>query len=225
MDSLPIQKNSSAGTGVFRAAVPLNDGKTILASDGLSISRWSVDKGQVKDVHFEGNSEHLADIQSASISPNGRLVATAASNRTVIIWEAESGKILWGPLEGHTDDIFALNFSADSKMVVSGGDDRKVWVWSAVTGQSICGPMEGHTYYVRGVCFRCVFTRSELLIWDLTPCTSPDGKQVASGMSLLRRSHFYSRYTGSYDYTAIIWSVESGEQVHDPLIHHRDWVC
>lgn len=44
-------------------------------------------------------------------------------------------------------------------------------------------------------------------------------------MSLSCRSHSYSRYTGSYDYTAIIWSVESGEKVHDPLIHHRDWVC
>jgi WD40 repeat protein len=162
MDSLPIQKNSSPGTGIFRAAVPLNDGNTILASDGSSISRWNVNKGHVENVLLEGNFDHLAGIQSVAISPNGRLVATAASDRTVIIWQAESGKILWGPLEGHTDDIFTLNFSTDSKMVASGSDDRKVRIWSAETGDSICGPMEGHTAHVRGVCFRYIVARFEL---------------------------------------------------------------
>lgn len=163
MDSLPIQKNYTAGTGIFRAAVPLKDGNTIIASDGSSISRWGVDKGHVESVLLEGNSEaeskHLADIQSVSISPNGRLVATA-SNQTVIIWHADSGKILWGPLEGHTEDIYALSFSADGKMVVSGSDDRSVRIWSAETGQSICGPLEGHSAVIKGVCFRCI-TRSE----------------------------------------------------------------
>jgi WD40 repeat protein len=156
MDSLPVWKNSSGVTGTFRAAIPLNDGKTILASDGSSISRWIVDVGRVENVAFEGNPEHLSAIQSASISPNGQLVATAAGNRTVMIWQADSGKALWGPLEGHVDDIYALSFSADSKMVVSGSDDRDVRVWSAETGQSICGPMEGHTSSVKGVCFRYI---------------------------------------------------------------------
>lgn len=163
MDSLPIQKTFSAGTGIFRAAVLLKDGSTILASDGSSVSKWSGDKEYVENVPLQGNSEveskHLADIQSVSISPNGRLVATAASNQTVIIWNTESGKMLWGPLKGHMEDIYALNFSTDSKMVVSGSDDQAVWIWSAETGQSICGPMEGHTNCVRGVCFRCITTR------------------------------------------------------------------
>lgn len=165
MDSLPIQKNSLAGTGKFRAVVLLKDGSTILASDGWSVSRWSPDKEYVEIVSLEENSEveskHLAEIQSVSISPDGRLVATAASDQTVIIWNTENGKMLWGPLKGHTDDIYALNFSANSKMVVSGSDDQGVWIWSAETGQSICGPMEGHTRYVRGVCFRCITTRIE----------------------------------------------------------------
>ena len=154
IDSLPVRKNSSGGTHTLRTAIPLDDGKSIVASDGSSISRWTVDMGRVEEVTFEGNSEHLEGIQSVSISPDGRLVATAASNRMVMIWQADSGKALWGPFEGHRDDVYALSFSADSKMVVSGSDDRNVWIWSAETGQSICGPMEGHTSWVRGVCFR-----------------------------------------------------------------------
>ena len=78
-----------------------------------------------------------------------------------MIWQAEDGKLLCGPLQGHTHEIHALNFSADSKMVVSGSDDRNVWVWSAETGESIRGPMESHTASVKGVCFRCTLTYSE----------------------------------------------------------------
>jgi WD40 repeat protein len=136
--------------------VPSDDGNTIFACDGSNISRWSVDVGRVENVAFEGNLEHLIGIQSASISPDGRLVATAAGDRTVIIWQADTGRMLWGPLEGHAGDICALSFSADGKMVVSGSDDQNIRVWSAETGQSICGPLEGHTASVRGVCFRCV---------------------------------------------------------------------
>jgi len=136
-----------------------------VTSDGSSSSIWSVDSGRINNVPFEGNSENLVGIRSVSISPNGLLVATASKNRAVMIWQAENGKLLYGPLVGHTHEIHALNFSADSKMVVSGSDDRNVWVWSAETGESIHGPMEGHTASVKGVCFRCILTYSDSESW------------------------------------------------------------
>jgi WD40 repeat protein len=159
MDSLPIQSHSG-DTGVFRAANLLDDGNTVLASDGSNISRWTVDKGHIKNVPFEGDLEHLAKIQSVSISPDGQLVATVAGNRAIIIWKAESGGISCGPIVGHADYIRGLGFSPDSTMVVSGSDDQKVSIWSAETGQSIHGPMEGHEAGVGEVCFRCILTCS-----------------------------------------------------------------
>jgi len=139
---------------MFRAATPLDDGNTILASDGLSISKWSINEGPLENVTFKGDSEHLAKIQSVSISPDDQLVATAAGNGTIIIWQAGSGEISCGPIEGHTDNIRGLGFSPDSTMVVSGSDDKKVSIWSVETGQSIHGPMEGHEARVECVCFR-----------------------------------------------------------------------
>jgi WD40 repeat protein len=161
VDSLSTQ-NHSGDTGVFRAATLLDDGNTVLASDGSSISRWTVDKGHVKNVPFEGDSDHLAKIQSVSISPDGQLVAIATGNRTIVIWNAESGKISCGPFEGHADYIRGLGFSPDSTMVVSGSDDQKVSIWSVETGQRIHGPMEGHEAGVGEVCFRCILTCSEI---------------------------------------------------------------
>ena len=181
MESL-IQ-NHSGDIGIFRAATLLDDGNTVLASDGSSISRYTVDEGHIDNVPFECDTEHLAKMQSVSISPNGQLVATVAGNRMIVIWKAESGEISCGPIEGHTDDIRGLGFSPDSTMVVSGSDDQKVSIWSAETGQRIHGPMEGHEAVVGEVCFRCILTCSGIRGWYLTLRTSPDGKQVASGMS------------------------------------------
>lgn len=159
MDSLSIRSHSG-DTGVFRAATLLDDSNTVLASDGSSISRWTVDKGHTKSVPFEGDPEHLSKIQSVSVSPDGQLVATAAGNRTIVIWEAESGKISCGPIEAHAGYIRGLGFSPDSTMVVSGSDDQKVSIWSVETGQSMHGPMESHEAGVGAVCFRCILTCS-----------------------------------------------------------------
>lgn len=222
MDSLPTQNHSG---DVFRAATLLDDGNTVLASDGSSISRWTVDKGHVKNVPFEGDPEHLTKIQSVSISSDGQLVATVAGNRTIVIWNTESGKISCKPIEGNAGYIRGLGFSPDNTMLVSGSDDQKVSIWSVETGQSIHEPMEGHEAGVGEVCFRCILTCSEICGSYLTSRTSPNGKQVASGMSWPHIRPSYSFSTGSYDNTAIIWSVESGRKVHEPLTHHHDWVC
>ncbi len=130
------------------------------ASDGLRISRWSVDMGHMETVPFKDDSEHLAEIKSVSISSDGRLVATTAGNRKIIIWEAGSVKISCGPIEEDPGDIDGLGFSPDSTMVVSGSDDQKVRIWSVETGKSIHGPMEGHEAGVSEVCFRYIHTYS-----------------------------------------------------------------
>ena len=175
MNSLSIQ-NHSGYTSEFRAATLLDDGNIVLASDGSSISRCTVDEGRISIVPFEGKPEHLDRIQSVTISPDGQLVATATGNQTIVIWNAESGKISCGPfgghadyifgghadyiIEGHADYICTLSFSPDSTMVVSGSDDQKVSIWSVETGQTIHGPMEGHEAGLGGVCFRFIHTYS-----------------------------------------------------------------
>lgn len=234
MSSLPIWGKSLGGTGPFRAAISLLDGKSVLACDNFGIWRWNLDDGQVENVPFEGRLEHLADIQSASISPRGTLVATAGRDCTVIVWQADSGKVLCGPLEGHTDNILALSFSADGKMVASGSDDRTVCVWSAETGQKVCGPMSGHLDCVRGTCF------------------SPNGKQVASGSNdnaaiiwsvksgerILGPLEYHRDWiyglayspngrflaTASDDYSVAIWDVASGERVFHVLTGHSGYL-
>ncbi|KAI0263244.1 WD40-repeat-containing domain protein [Gloeopeniophorella convolvens] len=235
MSSLPVFKDSVLGTGPFRAAISLgDDGDTILSCDNLSLWKWGLKERNVENTPFQEHVDHLSGIQSASISPDGTLVATAARDRMVFIWQSDTGTALWGPMEGHSDDIFALSFSADGKMVASGSDDRTLRVWSAETGTCICGPLTGHSASVRGICF------------------SPDGKLVASGSNdntaiiwsiengdMLHKPLEYHRdwiyglafspnerylATGSDDYTVAIWDMETGERVFHPLTGHDGYL-
>ncbi|KAH8993139.1 hypothetical protein EDB92DRAFT_1855060 [Lactarius akahatsu] len=130
----------------------------------------------------------------------------------VMIWQADSGKVLCGPLEGHSDDICALSFSADGKMVASGSDDRKIWVWSAETGQRVCGPMEGHTASIKGVCFSGEKVLGPLEYhrdWIYGIAYSPNGLYLA---------------TASDDYSVVIWNVASGERMFQGLTGHGGYL-
>ncbi|KAI9435551.1 WD40-repeat-containing domain protein [Lactarius indigo] len=221
MDSLPIWGKFLGGTGPFRAAVSLPDGSSVLACDGFGIWKWNLNDGHVENVPFEGHSEHLSNMQSAAISPYGTLVATAGRDRGVMIWQADSGKVLYGPLEGHSDDIYALSFSADGKMVASGSDDRKIWVWSAETGQRVCGPMEGHAASVKGS------TDNAAIIWSVE-----SGEKVLGPLEYHRDWIYGIAYspnglylaTASDDYTVVIWDVASGERVFQGLTGHGGYL-
>jgi tricorn protease-like protein len=81
------------------------------------------------------------------------------------IWDAETGHITIGPIEGHAGAIRSVSFSPDGKRVVSGSQDKTIRIWDAETGNAIIGPMECHTAVVFSVSF------------------SPDGRRVASGSS------------------------------------------
>jgi WD40 repeat protein len=156
MDSLP-DINTTGITSKFLDATSLDSGGcTLLVSDRSTTWRSCVDDGKVESVSFDGHSDHLSQISTMVISRDGELVATADSDKSVIIWQVKSGKALYGPLNGHTGTIFTLSFSVDNKMVASGGSDNNIWVWSTDTGQAIHGPMECHEDSVVGLCFKLV---------------------------------------------------------------------
>ena len=85
-----------------------------------------------------------------------------SDDKTVRIWDSESGKLISGPFEGHTDYVRSVAFSPDGTRIVSGSDDKTVRIWDAESGKLVAGPFKGHSSWVCSVAF------------------SPDGTRVAS---------------------------------------------
>jgi WD40 repeat protein len=82
-------------------------------------------------------------VRAVAVSPDGRFIVSGSDDRTVKVWELESGRLLRS-LEGHTDWVRAVAVSPDGRFIVSGSVDRTVKVWELESGR-LLRSLEGHT--------------------------------------------------------------------------------
>lgn len=66
-----------------------------------------------------------------TFSPNGRFLATGATDGRVLLWDIGHG-LMVGELKGHTDTVCSLRFSRDGEILASGSMDNTVRLWDAV---------------------------------------------------------------------------------------------
>jgi nucleoside transporter len=161
---------------------------------------------------------HNGAITSVTFSPDGKWIASASDDDSVMIWDAESGQPM-RTLKGHTDDVNSVSFSPDGKWIASGSDDNTVKVWDAANGQQM-RTLEGHADNVSSVSYsrdgKWIASASDddtVMIWDAgsgqqmrtlkghadnvtSVSFSPDGNWIASG---------------SGDRTVKIWDAADGQ--------------
>src|SRR6267154_896043 len=177
---------------------------------------------------------HSGGVMSAAFSPDGKRIVTGSYDKTIRLWDAETGEPLRAPLEGHEHWVSSVAFSPDGKRIVSGSYDKTIRLWDAETGEPLRAPLEGHEHWVSSVAF------------------SPDGKRIVSGSydktirlwdaetgeplraPLEGHEHWVSSVaflpdgkrivSGSYDKTIRLWDAETGEPLRAPLEGHEHCV-
>ncbi len=108
---------------------------------------------------------HSRDVISVAFSPDGKRIVSGSDDKTICIWDAETGLQVHSPLKGHSDWVWSVAFSPDGKRIVSGSSDKTICIWDAETGLQAHSPLKGHSDRVLSVAF------------------SPDGKRIVSGSS------------------------------------------
>ena len=121
---------------------------------------------------------HDASIRSICYSPDGAHVVTGSCDKTIRIWDAESGTTIGEPLTGHTKKVTSVAYSPDGRHIISGSDDHTIRIWDAKNGIAVGGALKGHTSYVRSVAYfpngRLIISGSSdrtIRIWDAASCT------------------------------------------------------
>ncbi|MGE3806437.1 MAG: protein kinase [Gemmataceae bacterium] len=115
---------------------------------------------KAQEAELRSAQRSIADL---ALSPDGKLLATAGLDGSVVIWDRVNQRVRH-TISAHRPSVRSVAFAPDGKTLASGGDDRHVRVWDVNSGKETAALL-GHAASVRAVAF------------------TPDGKQVASGSS------------------------------------------
>ncbi len=155
-----------AGQGMLYAGAISPDGRLVAAAGLIVPSRTesnidliAFDAGRIERV-LTGHSDAIFAL---AFSPDGRLLASGGTDRTVRIWDVQTGACRH-VLSGHAAAIADVAFSPAGDRLATACRDGTARIWSVATGQTTA-VLAGHRHDVGSIAW------------------SPDGQTVATGSS------------------------------------------
>jgi WD40 repeat protein len=179
------------------------------------------------DSHSEYNrlEGHNDSVRSVIFSPDGKTLATASYDKTIVLWDIKTGKKKH-IFRGHKKYVNSVSFSPNGKTLATGSDDTTVKLWNVATGTEIPTLIKGHKDSVRSVSFsrdgNTLATASDetIVLWDIktgkkkysfhskyyvnSVSFSPDGNTLATGNDLATVSNE----------TIVLWDIKTGKKKH-----------
>jgi WD40 repeat protein len=219
----PVQLESVAWFGQWSP-----DGTRIATATLPGAVIWDAQTGRPLSPPLRHRDSRLVH---CAFSPSGEVLATAAEDRTVRLWNGHTGEAICEPLL-HSDVPLKISFRSDGRRLASACLDGTIRIWSVPEGKLVLGPLR-HS----GICWVASFSPdnrwllsasadSTAQLWDaatgkpaLPPFRhegpvywasfSPDGRAIA---------------TSTESGTARVWDAATGQLLSEPMRHpERVW--
>ncbi|KAF9131778.1 U3 snoRNP protein, partial [Linnemannia schmuckeri] len=104
---------------------------------------------------------HLEAANLVAMSPCGKYIASASSDKTMRMWSSETGGLPF-VMEIHNVAVRSVEFTADGQQLASSSDDGTIRFWDVVTGEPVAIWVSSHGE------IKCL-------------AVSPDGLRIATG--------------------------------------------
>ncbi len=79
-------------------------------------------------------TNHADVIRTVAVSPDGKLAASGGADRTVRLWDVQTGMVM-RTLSGHSGTVFSLLFVSDTELL--SGSAREIKSWDVRTGRML----------------------------------------------------------------------------------------
>lgn len=169
---------------------------------------------------------HTKWVESVAFSPCGKYIASGSSDKTVRLWNLETGAPVGQPYQGHNGEVCSVTFSPNGIHIASGSHDKTVHIcsWNDKIGISKERVLHYRTFVTAvafspdGNIFVAGCNRTTLDWWDVRTWTHLAtvfyNEHLMSSLSFSSDGHYLA--ATSYD-MAQIWNVQSQMEIGEPF--------
>jgi WD40 repeat protein len=227
-------EKAHGGKRVFRLDWSEDGGMLVSGGGDNDIKLWEIKKNGAPPTLLRTLKGHTDTVSAVWFSPDGKRIASASLDKTVMCWSVQTGLSLW-TFTGHKGAVLCLAWSPDGELIASAGEEGGIIrMLDAAAGTQVRELKGGHTLDVWCLAFGA--TRGELYsgsvgesiaAWKIEEGGEASVTRILKGHTDCGNSFSLSPdkrllVSGSAYKTVRVWEIATGQQLG--VLEGHTWV-